>query len=174
MARNIEIKARIEDRGPLEATVAAIADDGPTDFHQQDVFFRCDAGRLKLRVHSFRQAELIFYQRPDQAEAKESFYVRTPIGDPASLRETLKLAFGELGEVNKRRTLYLVGRTRIHLDRVDGLGDFLELEVVLHDGENPADGVQEAKELTARLGVADGQLLERSYFEMLQHGGPTA
>lgn len=59
------------------------------------------------------------------------------------------------------------GRTRIHLDRVRGLGEFLELEVVLRDGESAELGVQEAHELMALLGVGDSQLIEGAYVDLL-------
>jgi predicted adenylyl cyclase CyaB len=69
--------------------------------------------------------------------------------------------------VRKQRTLFLAGRTRIHLDRVEGLGDFLELEVVLAEGE-PADaGVREARALMHALGVESSQLVEGAYVDLL-------
>jgi predicted adenylyl cyclase CyaB len=77
------------------------------------------------------------------------------------------MAYGEIGRVRKRRILYLAGRTRIHLDRVEGLGDFLELEVVLVDGEPVEAGVREAQVLMARLGIDTSQLIERAYVDLL-------
>lgn len=135
MERNIEIKAKIENLVDLEKKVACLATEGPIEIAQDDTFFRCETGRLKLRAFSDTTGELIFYQRGNQQGPKESFYVVTPRADPASLRRALSLAYGEVGRVIKSRTLYLVGRTRVHLDRVQGLGDFMELEVVLQDHE---------------------------------------
>lgn len=60
MARNIEIKARIGNIEVLESKVAKIADNGPTEILQDDMFFQCEAGRLKLRVFSEKHGELIF------------------------------------------------------------------------------------------------------------------
>lgn len=167
MPRNIEVKARIASVASLAPFVAAIATAGPTELFQDDTFFACDGGRLKLRAFSPSSGELIFYRRPDRPGPKESFYVRSPVGDPDSLRETLALAYGITGRVIKERTLFLVGRTRVHLDRVRDLGDFLELEVVLHDGEAAEVGVREAHELLARLGVDSGQLIDRAYIDLL-------
>ncbi|WP_457337238.1 class IV adenylate cyclase [Rhizobacter sp. P5_C2] len=171
MARNIEIKARIEGIEHVEAHVAALAQHGPELIAQDDTFFRCDNGRLKLRAFSDTEGELIFYRRADQAGPKESFYVRSSTADPVALRELLALAHGQAGRVRKQRTLYRVGRTRVHLDRVEGLGDFLELEVVLHDGEAVEAGVAEAHELMAQLQVAAGQLVERAYVDLLDELG---
>src|SRR6185312_1136551 len=135
VARNIEIKARITRVSDLVGPATAIADQGPTEILQDDTFFTCHNGRLKLRAFSNNQGELIFYQRSNQSGPKESFYVRTPTATPDSLRETLTLAYGAVGRVRKPRTLFLAGRTRIHLDAVEDLGDFLELEVVLREDE---------------------------------------
>lgn len=171
MARNIEIKARIDDLERLRGRVAAIADRGPIEIRQDDTFFACDRGRLKLREFSPAEGELIFYQRANESGPKPSFYVISPTADPASLRESLTLAYGQAGRVLKVRTLYLVGRTRIHLDRVSGLGHYLELEVVLDDNEEQVAGIGEARRLMERLGVAPSQLVEGAYVDLLAAAG---
>jgi predicted adenylyl cyclase CyaB len=169
MPRNVEIKARIAGVDALTPLAARIADSGPIVLEQDDTFFACANGRLKLRDQFAAGAELIFYQRADESGPKESFYVRTPVPDPAAMRTLLQRAQGETGRVRKRRVLYLVGRTRIHLDSVQGLGEFLELEVVLRDGESAAAGVVEAKRIMAALGVGPDQLLEGAYLDHLEH-----
>jgi predicted adenylyl cyclase CyaB len=167
MARNIEVKARIASIGAVAPTVAAVATQGPIEIVQDDTFFHCESGRLKLRTFTATQGELIFYRRANEQGPKESFYVRTPTASPESLRECLRLAYGEAGRVVKHRTLYLVGRTRVHLDRVDGLGHFLELEVVLQEGERAEAGIQEAHSLMAQLGVERSHLVEAAYVDLL-------
>jgi predicted adenylyl cyclase CyaB len=170
MARNIEIKARIEGIEVLLPKVVALADKGPIEIFQDDWFFGCESGRLKLRVLSNTEGELIFYRRPDQLGPKESFYVISPTGSPDSLRETLSLAYGTIGHVCKHRTLFMIGRTRVHLDRVDGLGQFLELEVVLENHETAVSGIAIAQKLMAELGVEPSQLVEGAYIDLLAHG----
>ena len=167
MPRNIEIKARVESVEALAPKVAAIATEGPVEITQDDTFFRCESGRLKLRAFSAAEGELIFYRRANQQGPKESFYIRTPTPSPESLREALRLAYGEVGRVVKRRTLYLLGRTRVHLDRVEQLGQFLELEVVLEENEPSEVGVREAHSLMARLGIEPSQLIETAYVDLL-------
>jgi predicted adenylyl cyclase CyaB len=167
MARNIEIKAHIESVEALLPKASALATEGPTEILQDDTFFRCANGRMKLRVFSNEEGELIFYQRADQQGPKESFYVRSPTSSPATLREALTRAYGQAGRVEKHRTLFMVGRTRVHLDQVKHLGHFLELEVVLQEGESPEVGVQEAHNLMARLGVEPSQLIEGAYVDLL-------
>lgn len=171
MPRNIEIKAHIESVQSLVPKVAAIANEGPIESVQDDTFFRCENGRLKLRAFSKEEGELIFYRRANQHGPKESFYLRSPTSAPEALRESLSEAYGQSGRVEKRRTLFLVGRTRVHLDRVKGLGHFLELEVVLEEGEPAEVGVREAQDLMARLGVEPSQLVEGAYVDLLAESG---
>jgi predicted adenylyl cyclase CyaB len=167
MARNVEIKARMENIGSILPRAAGLADRGPIEIVQDDTFFPCDNGRLKLRMFSPDKGELIFYRRPDVTGPKETFYLVSPTTAPDTLRESLSLAYGQSGRVRKTRTLFLVGRTRIHLDRVEDLGDFLELEVVLEDGEPVESGEAVAKDLMEKLGVRADQLIEVAYVDLL-------
>src|SRR5260370_14622205 len=167
MARNIEIKAHVESIEALAAEAAASADEGPIEIIQDDTFFRCDSGRLKLRAFSSKEGELIFYRRANQRGPKESFYLRSPTSASDTLRESLSQACGQVGRVQKHRTLFLVGRTRVHLDNVKGLGHFLELEVVLNEGEPAEAGIREAQSLMTRLGIESLQLVEGGYIDLL-------
>lgn len=171
MPRNIEIKAQIESVEALLPRASAIANEGPFEILQDDTFFTCETGRMKLRAFSKDEGELIFYQRSNQRGPKESFYVRSPTSSPATLREALTHAYGQAGRVQKHRTLFIVGRTRVHLDQVKHLGHFLELEVVLQEGEAPEVGIQEAHSLMARLGVEPSQLIEGAYVDLLSQRG---
>ena len=92
----------------------------------------------------------------------------SPTGSPDTLRDALTLANGQEGRVVKHRTLFMVGRTRVHLDRVQGLGDYMELEVVLADHEAIEDGVREAHALMARLGIAQDCLVTGAYHDLLR------
>jgi predicted adenylyl cyclase CyaB len=167
MARNIEVKARIAGVAALQPRAARLADAGPTILEQDDTFFACANGRLKLRDQSGAGAELIFYQRSDASGPKESFYLRVPVPDPNALRQLLQLAHGQVGRVRKRRVLFLLGRTRIHLDAVEGLGEFLELEVVLREGEPAEGGIAEAEGIMAQLEVTPQQLIQGAYVDLL-------
>jgi predicted adenylyl cyclase CyaB len=167
VSRNVEIKARITSVEALLPRVKAVADQGPFDIRQDDTYFACITGRLKLRVFSKGEGELIYYRRADQQGPKESFYLRSPTTAPEVLRESLTLAYGRTGHVEKHRTLFLAGRTRIHLDRVSGLGHFLELEVVLEENEPFEAGVREADELLGSLGVERSQLIEGGYVDLM-------
>lgn len=168
MARNVEVKARLE--AGIEALLPrarALADGPPERIEQDDTFFACAAGRLKLRDFGDGTGELIAYQRADAAAPKLSDYVRAPTTDPAALREALARAQGAIGRVRKTRWLLRAGATRIHLDRVDGLGEFMELEVVLHEGQSVAEGEAIAEALMAQLGLRADDRLAGAYLDLL-------
>jgi adenylate cyclase class IV len=171
MSRNIEIKAHVENVEALAAKAAALADTGPIEIAQDDTFFRCDSGRLKLRAFPNGTGELIYYRRANQCGPKESFYLISPTSAPDSLRESLSLAYGQVGRVVKHRVLFLVGRTRVHLDKVEQLGHFLELEVVLADDEPSDVGVREAHELMENFDVKPHQLVDEAYVDLLVQRG---
>ena len=167
MARNIEIKARLTDLAATRALVAAAADRGPELLAQTDTFFQVPGARLKVRECSGRPAELIYYRRPDTPGPSESQWAKIAVPDADALRELLASALGIRGQVVKRRTLFWVGRTRVHLDEVRDLGDFLELEVVLRDGEELGVGTQEAHRLLRLFGIPDDALVPEAYVDLL-------
>jgi predicted adenylyl cyclase CyaB len=168
MPCNVEIKARLADLAATRARVAAAADRGPEVLAQTDTFFSVPGGRLKLREFSDRPAELIHYRRPDSSGPSESQWAKVTVPDAAALRELLAGALGVRGQVVKRRTLFLVGRTRVHLDEVQDLGDFLELEVVLSDGEALAAGMEEARRLLRLFAIRDEALVPEAYVDLLE------
>lgn len=170
MPRNIEIKARIDSVDALLPRARAVADGDATLIEQDDSFYAAPHGRLKLRRFADGSAELIHYHRPDGAEARASDYVRVPVADAAALHAALVRACGERGRVRKRRWLLMAGATRIHLDRVEGLGDFMELEVVLEPGQSDAAGRQRADELMRQLQLDDATRVVGSYLDLLVSG----
>jgi len=171
MARNIEIKARIDDFSAMYEKIGLMAEGLPDLIDQDDTFFVCPHGRLKLRTLAVDRGELIFYQRPDQAGPKPSFYVLTATADPDGLRNTLTLAYGAAGRVIKQRTLFMVGQARLHLDRVKGLGDYLEFEVVLADNETPEQGIAIAEDLLEKLHIDRQELIDQAYVDLLNAKG---
>ncbi len=173
MARNVEIKARVADLAALEEAVASIATEGPVDIAQVDTFFRVPTGRLKLRDFGDGTGELIQYDRPDSPEPRASDYARYPTAAPVALGEALAQGLGVRGVVRKHRRLYLVDRTRVHLDRVEGLGTFLELEVVLRDGESVDDGTRVAQGLMSDLAIECDDLIDRAYVDLLDEAPPS-
>ncbi|HUJ11868.1 MAG TPA: class IV adenylate cyclase [Verrucomicrobiae bacterium] len=169
MPRNVEIKARVRDRSALLARAQKIGASRPVEIVQEDTFFACSTGRLKLRAFSESHGELIFYRRPDSTQPKESQYTICPTSCPSKLRELLASALGECGRVRKKRTLLLVGKTRIHIDEVEGLGDFAELEVVLSEKDTVDKGIAEARQLMRELGISEQDLVDKAYVDLLKN-----
>jgi predicted adenylyl cyclase CyaB len=167
MPSNIEIKARVSHLPKVAALVATMSDTPPKTLRQRDTFFRCSTGRLKLRELETGEGELIFYDRANVTGAKQSHYEIAPVADSVTLKSVLRQALGEEAVVEKTRVLYLVGQTRVHLDMVNGLGTFLELEVVLRPDQTPAEGHEIAAALMSRLGIREVDLVATAYADML-------
>lgn len=163
MPRNVEIKARVTDLLAIRARVEALGASGPELLLQTDTFFNVAHGRLKLREFGDGSGELIAYKRPDITGPKLSSYSRTPILDPTAVRKILEGVLGVHAAVKKRRLVFLLGRTRIHLDDVEGLGTFIEFEVVLRDDQAVEDGERIAADLMIRLGITEGDLVSGAY-----------
>ena len=168
MAANVEIKARITNLVLLRQQVERISDSAAELIMQEDVFFLGSRGRLKLRIFSDDRGELIYYERSDQTGPKRSQYFISRTGEPRQLLIVLESAFGIRGVVRKKRWLYMVDNTRIHLDEVDGLGSFLELEVVLSPGQRTEEGEATAAALMDRLGIDIADLIQGAYIDLLE------
>lgn len=168
MPANIEIKARARNFEAIKTRAEGLSDTPLEVIPQEDIFFNVPQGRLKLRILAPNQGQLIYYTRPDREGPKRSDYHIAYTADPANLKRVLELAYGVRGIVKKTRYLYLVGQTRVHLDDVQGLGQFMELEVVLHEGQGDAEGQAIAESLMASLGVERSDLLEGAYMDLLE------
>lgn len=110
---------------------------------------------------------LILYDRPDRPEAKESHYCLIETCAPEALDERLSRRYGICGHVIKERILFLVGNTRVHLDRVKKLGQFIELEVVLKGKETVESGIETAHRLMEWLGISNDTLIDKAYVDLL-------
>jgi len=170
MPSNIEIKAHVRNFVEIQARAQKLSDMPLQVIAQVDTFFNTPNGRLKLRVTAKDQGQLIYYTRPDQEGPKRSDYHISYTSDAENLERVLALAYGIRGVVRKTRYLYRVGQTRIHLDDVEGLGQFMELEVVMKDGQTDAEGQAIAEALMASLGVERSDLLEGAYMDLLESG----
>jgi predicted adenylyl cyclase CyaB len=165
---NIEIKARVRNFDEIRRRAEDLSDSPVEVIPQEDTFFSTPHGRLKLRLLAEDRAQLIYYTRPDQEGPKRSDYHISHSSDPANLKRILELAYGIRGVVRKTRYLYLVGQTRVHLDDVEGLGQFMELEVVMQEKQSDAEGQAIAEALMASLGVDMTDLLEGAYMDLLE------
>ena len=168
--RNVEIKAKASNFRRLQKLVEALALTQPQSIYQEDTFFNCPVGRLKLRTFSNGTGELIHYEREDRVEPTESKYVLSPVNDPDSIKEALSQALGVRAVVRKHRRLYIVGQARIHLDEVEDLGYFIELEVALRPTETQENGIEVARDLMEKLEIRGEDLVKSAYVDLLEFG----
>lgn len=168
--KNLEIKTRVESlapiRGRLRAMKGAVREPA---VRQTDWYFRVPKGRLKLRVSSGRRSgTLIAYLRPDRRTARTSDFQLMLAAYPAGTRALLTAMLGVRACVRKRREVWLYRNARIHLDAVEGLGRFVEIEVVVTGGMAQARALM--KTLKAALGIEGSSPLAGSYSDMLTRG----
>jgi predicted adenylyl cyclase CyaB len=168
MPANIEIKARVTDFDGLQHKAEQLSDTPCKLIPQLDTFFNCPNGRIKLRELGPKHGQIVFYQRADVSGPKHSEYLIFETNDPSGLKTVLSQAYGVRGVVSKVRHLYTVGQTRIHLDEVHGLGQFIELEVVLRPEQNDADGQLIAEDLMQMLGINPADLIESAYMDLIE------
>jgi homotetrameric cytidine deaminase len=168
---NVELKARDPDPEATAARVLALDAEDRGVLIQRDTYFAARRGRLKLRGEDGRGSELIAYRRPDATEPEQSAYVRAPVGEPAALGEALDAALGTVVVVAKRRRLFIWENVRIHLDEVDGLGAFLELEALVGSADSDLAAAQaKVARLRTELAIEDGALVSVGYADLLLDG----
>jgi predicted adenylyl cyclase CyaB len=168
MPANLELKARCADLDATRRRAEAVATEWLGVDEQVDTYFRTPTGRLKLRESTRSGGQLIPYLRPDEKQARRSDYVVIPVPEPARTRALLASLLGVHRVVRKRREIALHHNVRIHLDRVEGLGDFVELEAVW-DGDPEGEAEQAARVafLRERLAIPDDALVPLSYEGLL-------
>ncbi|MGF7238528.1 MAG: class IV adenylate cyclase [Frankia sp.] len=196
MSTNIETKASCPDLVAVQRRLAESDARWQAVLDQHDTYFGVPSGRLKLRVertiessagrpatrppHSptagrceddvpsgaSARSELIAYERPDRVDARPCQYWRIPVGDPEVCVAGLGALLGIRVEVRKRRELWIVGATRVHLDRVDDLGQFVELETVLTDQPRAA-AEAEHRACGQLLGIDSRRTVAGSYADLL-------
>ncbi|MCZ6652771.1 MAG: class IV adenylate cyclase [Planctomycetota bacterium] len=178
MNRNIEIKATCDDLDGVRAAARELSARLAGIEEQCDTYFRTARGRLKLRRRflniegdgagvGHERFELIWYQRPDTTTAKGSDYHLIHVIDGSELRRILADGLGVLAEVHKRRTVYLWRNVRIHLDEVERLGSFVELEAIVDESGDEASARAKIDHLREALDIQPDQLIDVSYSELL-------
>jgi homotetrameric cytidine deaminase len=165
--RNVELKATDPDPARSLAVCLELgaADEGT--LIQRDTYFRVPEGRLKLREQEPGGAVLVQYRRDDRPEARESRYRLIEVEDAAATRTALDEALGTLAVVEKERRLLLWEGVRIHLDTVEALGSFVELEGVAPEGSDLSGEHDRVARLSEALGIDDSRILSDSYSDLV-------
>ncbi|KPJ02296.1 hypothetical protein RR46_08093 [Papilio xuthus] len=171
--RNIEIKAKVHNVEEICKKAEELSGGPCVIIKQDDVFYKVNDGRLKLRRFPDSSAVLVRYSRDDEGGPKLCNYDLLEFSADENkkaeeLDNILQKCLGIRGRVIKERKLYLVGQTRIHIDNVQDLGNFMELEVVLEPEQTIEEGEAIAKELQNKLGVKNEDLLKGAYMDLLE------
>ena len=167
MSANVEIKARMKNPDALHASLKRLTEEPPVRLQQEDVFFAVPKGRLKMRSDEDGHCELIYYRRKDEKGPVLSRYFRQQVLAPEETRRELEQRYGVKNVVKKLRELYRLRNARIHLDFVEDLGDFVEIEIVLDSPQGANRGKHAAKHLMRLLQIDTEDLVESAYDDLL-------
>jgi len=162
---NYEFKARLKNDAVVRASLKALRARYIGTDHQVDTYFRVPAGRLKIREGRIENA-LIFYQRTNAARARRSKIEMMMLPPRNSIRAILAAALGVWVVVDKRREIYFVGNVKIHLDRIRGLGNFVEVEAISRGGR-VAKVRDQARKFQRLFGVNAADIVPQSYSDLI-------
>ncbi len=166
-AYNVEIKARCADLAAARERLTAVPHRFVGTDHQVDTYFRVPTGRLKLRQGTI-ETHLIAYHRSDQEGPASSTVQLYAPADAKALLHTLSHALSQLVVVDKQREIYFLDHVKVHLDQVEGLGTFVEIEAI---GEADAHEalLRDCRQTMQLLGVQHEDLVAASYSDLLIH-----
>lgn len=168
--RLVEFKARYEDLGKARALLSGSESVGTV--RQVDTYFSLGERRLKVRtVRGRPDAQLVYYERPDEGGVKASRVLLAALPDGAAVLDILRRAFPILAEVRKTREVYRHQGVQVHLDTVEGLGRFIEFEKVLDDRTTETAGRAELESLRVYFQIPEEDVMASSYSDLVE--GPT-
>lgn len=166
MAKNLEFKVRYESLDTLLPRLAGLEATHRETIYQVDTYFHNPKGRLKLReTDEADEGWLIYYERPNELESRYSIYQLCKIAEPTALKDLLSAALGIKTIVKKQRSLWMYNDTRIHLDRVESLGEFVELETVFQ-GQSETEAIKEHQHVKTTLDLNAAEPIAVSYSEL--------
>jgi len=164
---NFEFKAKCADIAAAEKKLFALNPEFRGEDNQTDTYFNVPSGRLKLREGNIENA-LIFYNRENIAGAKLSDVLLYPHSPDKTLKDILTKVHGVKVVVEKRRRIYFINNVKFHFDRVEGLGEFIEVEAIDNTGNNSTEKLKEqCDQYVAFFGIAPGDFIKESYSDML-------
>jgi predicted adenylyl cyclase CyaB len=162
---NFEFKARLRDESQVRSELKRLRARFLGRDHQIDTYFRVPTGRLKVREGRIENA-LIFYRRTNMARARRSMVEMALLPRRNSVRAILARALGVLAVVDKRREIYFAGNVKIHLDRVRGLGQFVEVEAITQSGDVRKVRAQ-ARKFQKLFAISPADIVSWSYSDMI-------
>ena len=164
MPSNIELKVRWDNSGLAIEKAKSFGASFSKTIKQCDTYYINNNEKLKLREVYGENTELIYYLREDN-EKWQSNYIIADVSDVKNQKKIFDMLFGVVIEVKKLRTLYVFNNARIHIDEVEGLGSFLEFEVIIKEDENQA--LELLNRLKKHFEIPTDKLLKKSYSDLL-------
>jgi len=167
MPFNIEIKAKTQKTDQIRQILRDLkAEEKGLDL-QIDSYFNCGNGRLKLREGTIEHS-LIFYQRENQAGPKSAQVHLYHPQPNTELKEVLKAAYGIWKEVTKEREIFFIDNVKFHLDEIENLGTFVEIEAIDIDGSIAKEQLlAQCQHYMKLFEIKEGDLLTSSYSDMI-------
>jgi adenylate cyclase class 2 len=162
---NFEFKARLRDQSHIRATLRRLRARRLGVDHQVDTYFRVPSGHLKVREGRIENA-LIFYKRSKATRPRRSTIDMMLLPRRNSMRSILSHTLRVLVVVDKRREIYFVGNVKIHLDRVRGLGQFVEVEAITRSGDVRKVRAQ-ARKFQKLFAISSADIVPLSYSDMI-------
>ena len=168
MKKNLELKVELEDFSDILRNIVSLDVKEAGILYQVDKYFLIGKKRLKLRDVN-GGSQLIYYSRPDTQEPKLSQYYVFKFTNKQRIviEKILSIFFTIKAVVSKKRTLYLYRHTRIHLDKVENLGNFLELETVFNRKDPQYDFYHEHNAVIDTLGLSRYKKIKSSYSDLV-------
>lgn len=167
-------EARIDDPDTLRAKLKEKNPIFKGLDHQIDTYFKVPKGRLKIREGTVESC-LVYYERPDDSGPKRCDYVIEQFepGDPAidGIKSVLTASNGIIAVVDKRREIYYIDNVKFHIDNVESLGSFFEIEAIGADNMSENDLRKQCGYYLEMLGIGEDQLLDVSYSDMIINNG---
>jgi len=164
---NVEIKAKCQDPEKIHAILKNEHADYKGEDHQIDTYFDCPKGRLKLREGNIENT-LIFYERNNQAGPKDSLVKLDHLQPGHNLKSILEQAYGKKCVVDKKRHIYFINNVKFHVDEVQGLGSFVEIEAIDSDNSiGQAKLEDQCRHFMGLFGVKEDDLIDCSYSDMI-------
>jgi len=164
---NIEIKAKSNNQDAIREILKSRNADFKGVDHQIDTYFKVNNGRLKLREGKIEN-HLIHYQRENKEGPKQSDVTLFKSDPKSSLKEILTKALGILVVVDKKREIYFIDNVKFHIDNVEDLGTFVEIEAIGNDGTIGKDKLLEQCQFFLDLfKISQEDLISVSYSDLL-------
>jgi adenylate cyclase, class 2 len=147
MRKNFEIKVKLSDPKKTRKLVQLLCKEKSSIREkqvQEDIYYMANNGRLKLRIINGKTGNLIHYFRSNESGKRVSNYTISETNTPIELNSILTSLHGILIKVKKVREITIIDNVRIHIDRVIGLGNYLEIEIIFNS-------IKEARKRMERL-----------------------